>query len=167
MVINLLKSNHSNPQAKLEVLQRRVRLLQSLEELRQTQLQDCFANIEVMNGYPPSESGLFFGSSMTFAYILQFYSTSKCESSTSGCLQDLYGLLDKPADVVWQDDRCKRKQPKQSQSPASVRSFLAKKWLFKNGDVLDQTFFTFSDRAFSCIPINEVQKKKKRNMAKT
>lgn len=81
---------------------------------------------------------------MTFAYILQFYSTSKCESSqTSGCLQDLYGLIDKPADVVWQDDRCKRKQPQQSQSPASVRSFLARKWLFKNGDVLDRTYARF------------------------
>eukprot|EP00434_Breviolum_minutum_P011322 symbB.v1.2.009992.t1/scaffold646.1/size176640/8 len=69
----LVEAQKREREAKLEVLQRRVRLLQSLHELRQTQL------------------------------------------------QDLYGLIDKPADVVWQDDRCRRKQPQQSQSPASVR----------------------------------------------
>ena len=164
MVINLLKSNHSNPQAKLEVLQRRVRLLQSLHELRQTQLQDCFANIEVMNGYSKWIWPFFW---LIHDFCLHFTVLQHVQMwifPTSGCLQDLYGLLDKPADVVWQDDRCKRKQPKQSQSPASVRSFLAKKWLFKNGDVLDRTYARFQ----TAVQLHSHKwSSKKRNMAKT
>ena len=143
-VINLLNSltlckyqQNTNPQAKLEVLRRRVRLLQSLEELRQTQLQDSFATwthewilqVNWIICFWP-----FFFSSL----LVTFTAHPNVNFPNLG-MQDLYGLIDKPADVVWQDDRCNRKQPQQSQSPASVRSFLVKKWLFKYGDVLVQT----------------------------
>ena len=75
-------------------------------------------------------------------------------------MQDLYGLIDKPADVVWQDDRCNRKQPQQSQSPASVRSFLVKKWIKSGFSKMEMSWFRHSyatfGPSFSFIPINEV-----------
>ena len=158
MVINLLKSNHSNPQAKLEVLQRRVRLLQSLHELRQTQLQDCFANIEVMNGYS-KWIWPFFGSSMTFAYILQFYSTSKCESSqprvacriSMVCLTSQQMWYGKMTDVNVS-----------SLSSHKARRVWEVSWLKSGFSRMEMSWIGHMHvfrPPFSCIPINEVQKK--------
>lgn len=163
MVINLLKSNHSNPQAKLEVLQRRVRLLQSLHELRQTQLQDSFANIEVMNGY----SKWIWPFLAHPWLLLTFYSFTARPNVN----------LPKPRvacriSMVWLTSQQMWYGKMTDVDVSSLSSHKARRvwevsWLESGFSKMEMSWirlFHVFGRAFSCIPINEVQKK---NMAKT